>query len=42
MDFMNFEKPYDNVNREALWQALRMYDVGGKLVNGIRSMSNMC
>ena len=23
---------------EALWQVLRMYDVGGKLLNRIRSM----
>ena len=29
---------YDRVNREALWQALRMYDVGGKLLNGIKSI----
>ena len=26
------------VNREALWQVLKMYDVGGKLLNGIKSM----
>ena len=31
--FMNKEKTYDKVNREALWQVLRMYDVGGKLLN---------
>ena len=24
--------------REALWQVLRMYDVGGKLLNGMKSM----
>ena len=36
--FMNLEKAYDWVNREALWQVLRMYDVGGKLLNGIKSM----
>ena len=35
---MNLEKAYDWVNREALWQVLRMYDVGGKLLNGIKSM----
>ena len=35
---MDFEKAYDRVNREALWQVLRMYDVGGKLLNGIKSM----
>ena len=38
MGFINLEKAYDRVNREALWQVLRMYDVGGKLLNGIKSM----
>ena len=33
--FMDFEKAYDRVNREALWQVLRMYDVGGKLLSEI-------
>ena len=36
--FMDLEKAYDMVNREALWQVLRMYDVGGKLLNGIKDM----
>ena len=35
MGFMDLEKVYDRVNREALWQVLRMYDVGGILLNGI-------
>ena len=39
MDFMDLEKVYDKVNQEALRQVLRMYDVGGKLLNGIKSMS---
>ena len=25
--FMNLEKAYDRVNREAFWQVLKMYDV---------------
>ena len=29
---------YDRVNRQALWKVLRMYDVGGKLLNGIKSI----
>ena len=36
--FMDLEKTYDRVNREALGQVLRMYDVIGKLLNGIKSM----
>ena len=36
--FMDLEKAYDTVNRAALWQVLRMYDVGGKLLNGIKIM----
>ena len=26
------------MNREVLWQLLRIYDVGGKVLNGIKSM----
>ena len=36
--FIDFEKAYDRVNREALWQVLKMYDVGGKLLSTIKSM----
>ena len=36
--FMDLEKAYDKVNREAFWQVLRMYDMSGKLVNGIKSV----
>ena len=38
MGFIDLEKIYDRVNREALLQALRMYDVWGKLLSGIKSM----
>ena len=34
MGFMNLEKTYDKVDREALWEVLKIYDVGGKLLNG--------
>ena len=36
--FIDLEKAYDRVNMETLWQVLRMYDVGDKLLNGIKSM----
>ena len=36
--FIDLEKAYDWVNREALCQVLRMYDVKGKLLSGIMSM----
>ena len=33
---MDLQKAYDRVSREALWQILRMYDAGCKLLNGIK------
>ena len=38
MGFIDLEKVYNKVNWETLWQVLRMYDVVGKLLNGIKSM----
>ena len=38
MGFMNLEKAYDRVNRESLWQVLRMNDVSGKRLSGTKSM----
>ena len=34
--FIDLEKAYDAVNREALWQLLRMWD--GKLLSGIKTL----
>ena len=36
--FMDLWKAYDRDNREALWQVMRMYDAGGKLLKNIKSM----
>ena len=36
--FIDLEKLYDRINREALWQLLRMYDVNGKLLSGIENI----
>ena len=35
--FMDLEKAYDRVDREALWQVLQMYDVNGRLLDGVKS-----
>ena len=35
--FMDLEKAYDRIDRVALWQVLRMYGVGGKLLKGVQS-----
>ncbi len=43
--FMDLEKAYDRVNREALWSVLRIYDVGGQLLKGIQAFyreANAC
>ena len=37
LSFINLEKSY-KVNKEALWQVLRIYDVRVKLLSGIKSM----
>ena len=38
MDFIDLEKAHDRVNRDALWQVFRMYNVGNKLLSGIKNM----
>ncbi len=34
---MNVEKAYDRVYRKGLWDIVRMYGVGGKLLEGMKS-----
>ena len=36
--FLDLEMAYDRVNREALWQVMRMYDAWVKLLSGIKSI----
>ncbi len=43
--FMDLEKAYDRVNREALWGVLQIYDVGGQLLKGVQAFyreANAC
>ena len=35
--FMDLEKAYDRVDREAMWRMLSIYGVGGKLLSAIKS-----
>ena len=35
--FMDLEKAYDRIDREALWKVLQIYGVGGKLLNAVKS-----
>ncbi len=35
--FMDLEKAYDRVDREALWSVLKIYGVGGELLKGIQA-----
>ena len=34
---MNFEKAYDTIDRHGMWQMLRVYGVGGKLLKAVQS-----
>ena len=36
VNFMDLEKACDRVNRETLWQVLKMYGVSGELLSGIK------
>ncbi len=43
--FMDLEKAYDRVDREALWRMLKIYGVGGQLLKGIQAFyreANAC
>ena len=34
---MNLEKAYDTIDRHGMWQMLRGYGVGGKLLKAVQS-----
>ena len=36
---MNFEKAYDTIDRHGMWQMLRVYGVGGKLLKAVQSFN---
>ena len=36
--FMDLEKPYDNIDRHGMWQMLRVYGVGGKLLKAVKTI----
>ena len=36
--FMDLEKAYDRVDRDAMWNVLRLYGVGGKLLQAVKSL----
>ena len=35
--FMDLEKAYDRVDRDALWEVMRIYGVGGRLLRAVKS-----
>ncbi len=35
--FMDLEKAYNRVDRQALWSVLKVYGVGGQLLKGIQA-----
>ena len=39
--FIDLEMMYGRADKEALWQVLRMHDVGCELLSGIKSIDSM-
>ena len=37
MTFMDLEKVYDRIGRNALWLVLRIYGIGGNLLKDVQS-----
>ena len=36
--FLDLEKAYDRVDRDAMWNVLRLYRIGGRLLRGVKSL----
>ena len=36
--FLDLEKAYDRVDRDAMWDVLRLYGIGGRLLRGVKSL----
>ena len=34
--FLDLEKAYDRVDRDAMWNVLRVYGIGGRLLRGVK------
>merc|ERR1711888_425040 len=39
--FMDLEKAYDRIDRDAMWQVMRIYGIGGRVLRGIMSFYDM-
>ena len=37
--FLDLEKAYDRVDRDAMWNVLRLYGIGDRLLRGVKSLS---
>ena len=36
--FLDLERAYDRVDRDAVWNALGLYGIGGRLLRGVKSL----
>ena len=36
--FLDLEKAYDSVDRDAMWNVLRLNGIGGRLLQGVKSL----
>ena len=36
--FLDLEKAYDRVDRDVMWNVLRLYGIGGRLLQGVKSL----